>query len=275
MFEHRDFKKLVEEKNYIDALDIIASLCHNKPSDIVYLSDYINIAEKLIGSLKIQDYKKMLEDIEVCLDRYKAQRKLNQSKLDQLKILKNKFDDIKEAYKNEDLKTIEKEKQQINLKNQDILDGLKEKLLALDDVNNEKEFSIVLNSVRKLEKDLDVLSLSDDERILYDNLIDNYANKIQQLTDKFNQIALKEYNLMAIDNLHEVYEEFIKNKRKFIKHFSEYKTFLVDKLLSLDVNKLYKESNEYYNYVYSYIFNRLDNDDKYVISKLVLEVTKK
>lgn len=275
MFEHRDFKKLYENKNYRDAYEIISSLCHSKPSDIVYLTDYVNVAEKLLNTLSISEYKVMLNDIELCFDRYKAQRKLNQNKLDELKNLKEKYFQIKQAYKDLDLKNIEEEKEKITLKNKDILDSLQEKLLCLDDINEENEFSIILNSVRKLEKDLDIASLSDEERILYDNLIDNYANKIQQLSDKFNQIALKEYNLKAIDNLHEVYEEFVKNKKNFIKHFEEFKTFLIDKLLSIDVNKLYKETNEYYNYVYSYIFNRLDNNDKYLISKLVLEVNKK
>lgn len=275
MFSYRDFKKTVEEKNYKDAVTLIASIYHAHPNNLQYLKDYVIISEKLVGDISNVEYKKLISDLDLCIDKYRSQVKLNRLKLSELKELELKVQNLKDVFYREDLRNIEKQKDEIKLKNADILNLLSERLISIDSVATEDEFNLILNSVRTAEVNLDVTSMSDEERIAYDTLIDNYANKIQQLTDKFNQIALKEYNLMAIESLHEVYEEFIKNKRKIIKHFAQFKPFLVEKFLSIDVNKLYREANEYYNYVYSYIFNRLDNDDKYTISKLVLEVNKK
>lgn len=275
MFSFHDYKDLVESGSYNDAFSIIKSLVHKKINNINNLYEYVFVFQNLIETTSLDDIKEQINDFKKCVENYKTNVRLDKIKLSKLKEIDKKIFEYQTIYKNKSERLISEKEDSVKRQNTEILETLSTILTQLDDIQTEDDFNKLLLEVRRNEKELDVSSLSDEERLSYDNLIDQYANKIQELTDRFNQISLKEYNMKAIDDLHEVFNEFVHHKRKFLRNIRIYQEFIIEKMLSIDVNKLFKEANDYYNYVYSYIFNRLKGEDKYYISKLVLEVKKR
>lgn len=152
---------------------------------------------------------------------------------------------------------------------------LETELNKLDEAESEEQFDKILNEVKKAEKKLNLSTLEDSEKELYNSLIDQYANKIAIRTQEFENKSLTIYNIECLDNLKYLIETFKKGKKKLTKNYEMLEDLLINNMFCYDTNKFFQSTLEYYQYCYTYIFVRLADTEKYKMSKLALTTRKK
>lgn len=265
----------MEKDDYDKARAIILNLLQDRPSSYKYLEGYVDFIEKVFDRSDVVTKEKYLELYKKSKNRFLTYGRLGLNRLTNMDILDARIESLRSLYNEARIAFEEENKSTYKKTNEEILAYLETELNQLDEVQTEKEFDDLLDDVKKAEKKLKVSSMDEKEKDSYDRLIDLYAAKISSRTRDFENAELTRYNIECLDSLKNLMQAFRKSKRKFISHFDLLEPLLCEKMFNYDTSKLFSATSEYYEYCYSYIFTRLNNDDKYTMARLALTTAKK
>lgn len=273
MFIYQRYLELIEKKNYEEAKVILEDLMNQYPYKIKYIEACFSFVQQY-DSLPLEECKRILDILPKLYIRATSRQKMKrvseaekEAFLNDIATYSKTIDNKIEARKREILAAKKSD-------NRDILDILEAKLKELEDVQDKDLFDRILIEVKETENHLYRSRLEEEDELRYNRLIDTYSERITYLSSYFNNIDLGEYNQQALRDFKFLLDSFRKNKRKFRKHYEHLEALMSKKLFIYDVNKLYKEVLEFYNFTYNYIFNRLDLDNRYNMAKLALDTPK-
>lgn len=275
MLVYKNFEKAFESNDLKRAKTIIVNLLNDNPKNLKYLNGYVDLLEKIFEELDVMQMEKSINYFSQAENKFLTYGFLTKKKLEEINSLEARINCLKEIFYLKRTKVEEEIKSSSKKSNDEILVFLEAELNKLDDVIDEKDFDSILDKVKKAEKKLNVDSLEDNEKELYNSLIDKYASKIAIRTQEFENKALTIYNSDCLDSLRFLVETFKKNKKKLTKNFSTLEKLLAENMFCYDTNKLFQSTLEYYQYCYTYIFVRLTDLEKYQMSKLALTTHKK
>lgn len=149
-------------------------------------------------------------------------------------------------------------------KNDQIFSDLCGKINQLQKFYTEK----LVNEIASLDNQLNKNFLSETQ-------IKNYNASSEKLSNIISKRLKKEsveYNKKALSAFKEGLEEFIKDSSfKKEKERNRLKELLTVKLFSFNQEKLFPETLNYYNFVYSYIFGKLDNEGKKFMTECAID----
>lgn len=151
---------------------------------------------------------------------------------------------------------------------------LTEYKFALGKSRNQQEFNTLLEKIKVVEEQIDVSFLTEMDEKLYKELTMDYPNIINQKLNEFEKVKVKEYNKKAVSDFYQVFNEFKQNEDKYKTSMLELKRLVRTRLFSYDAGRLLNETIIYYNHVYSYIFGKLDEEGKYNLTELAIELEK-
>lgn len=151
---------------------------------------------------------------------------------------------------------------------------LTEYKFALGKSRNQQEFNTLLEKIKVVEEQIDVSFLTEMDEKLYKELTMDYPNIINQKLNEFEKVKVKEYNKKAVSDFYQVFNEFKQNEDKYKTSMIELKRLVRTRLFSYDAGRLLNETIIYYNHVYSYIFGKLDEEGKYNLTELAIELEK-
>lgn len=96
------------------------------------------------------------------------------------------------------------------------------------------------------------------------------SRKMQELEYKSN----KRYNKTAIEAYAKAYKAF-KDDESLCKNWPRLSRLASETLFAFEASRLFNETLIYYNHVYSYIFNKLDDDGKLALTGLSVDCERK
>ena len=102
----------------------------------------------------------------------------------------------------------------------------------------------------------------------YDGLTKRLSKIIEEKNKDFERQKNVQYNSDAINTYERLFKAFC-NKN------IEYNEGQIVDLFAFDTTRLFNETIVYYNYVYSFIFNRLDDESKVKMTRLAILTEKK
>lgn len=147
--------------------------------------------------------------------------------------------------------------------------------LQIERMIRERDFSEgELEKVKQFESELDHRIIKNEE-----DLFNKHKDLVMRLTEAMESdiqkpVVEKSYNLEALNKAEEVYKYFVKHEDIFSKAnvFRKEKLDMsrLTSLNQLDFNRLTNETAQYVMYVNSYIFGKLDADQKLEFSKASL-----
>lgn len=275
MFAYRHFENALALNDLKKAETIIINLINDNPKNIKYLVGYVDFIEKKFIDLDVVQMEKSLNFFTQAENKFLTYGFLTKGKLSEISELDQRIAKLKEIFYAK-RKDVEKEiKNNAKKTNEEILTFLETELNKLDEAESEEQFDKILNEVKKAEKKLNLSTLEDSEKELYNSLIDQYANKITIRTQEFENKSLTIYNIECLDNLKYLIETFKKGKKKLTKNYEMLEDLLINNMFCYDTNKFFQSTLEYYQYCYTYIFVRLADTEKYKMSKLALTTRKK
>lgn len=187
-----------------------------------------------------------------------------QNEVDNIRNEINRIEQIQIDRRVEDAK---KEQSELILK-------LTEYKFALGKSSNQQEFNTLLEKIKVVEEQIDVSFLTEMDEKLYKELTMDYPNIINQKLNEFEKVKVKEYNKKAVSDFYQVFNEFKQNEDKYKTSMLELKRLVRTRLFSYDAGRLLNETIIYYNHVYSYIFGKIDEEGKYNLTELAIELEK-
>jgi len=236
-----------------------------------YFSYLCTLAETLPSQTERQQ---LAEQAGVALAFYKENADLTESVVNKifeyqgrLETIWNEIDSVKRAHHEAALEEIRK-------KNTDYLKQvfvLKDKLSK---ASSKKEHEEILIKIHEIDLVIDKDALDTEQNAIYNSLVKECTEissaKIREMEYNDN-IA---YNQKAADSFKKAYDQFRENERKYKDHTQLF-ILTSSTLFGFDSSRFFEETKFYYQYVYSYIFNKLDDEGKYALTRYSIECDRK
>ena len=152
-----------------------------------------------------------------------------------------------------------------------ILDTIKQKL---ENAKTHAEFDKLLQEISAVDAEIDHDNLTSEQKTHYDQLnkscTDTISAKMRQLEYKDNI----DYNKKAVNAYNSAFTSFKNNESRY-KDKSQLFGLVSTTLFAYDAGRLFNETLIFYNHVYSYIFNKLDDNGKLELTKYSIECERK
>lgn len=156
----------------------------------------------------------------------------------------------------------EESAQKTVLDNDKLINSLESLYVKLQDTTNQNEFDTTIKEVSKAEESLQKGSFTVEQKDKYDALSKRYSKLVSDKMRKLQWQSDKEYNLLAAETYKNVYDSFKEDPKKYKKDTNEFHYLICNKLCSFDNSRLTNETIVFYNFVYQYIFNEVNDDLK-------------
>ena len=263
-------KENIASRHLRDALIIGQNLFYHNPGDVDIFSTYYTVlwslATEANGSTEKLQYFKQLTQVVASFS------EAVQLDDEMVEYIKSKEDSLNLLYKSIEEVKAEEEKQFVKskfLQNDKVLRTIQERISELSVVKSKAEFDSLLNTIQKLDAMLDKQYMSDSENAQYEVLTTKCSELVNIKVAAFDRQSKEEYNQRALDSYEKVYRLFRDG------NLPGNHTEVVSGLFAYDPTKLFNETLTYYNHVYSYVLSKLNDEEKYVLTKAAIHCEKR
>ena len=261
-----------------------------RPSCPKRFQSYFDSCAQIAASATAIDEKiAFTKEGEAALTLFSEKAKLNDKALSKIADSQTRLDgiyaDIAELIAKEDeARDIERAKEEERLAEENRAEARKVKkanetaLKALDEllgifrkISTQPEFDRGIAHLTELENYLQKESFDDAQSKIYTKLTNSFSKEVSDIMARIARQKDIRYNLFAIEQYRETYENFKDTKKISL---SEENKENIAQMFKYDTSRLFPESAVYYNFVYSAIFGKLNDEDKYQLTMLSVNTPK-
>jgi hypothetical protein len=266
------FEKLVTENSIWDAHTVGKNLYNKNLGDMTVFEKYFKFAV-LVASypIEIETRKYFASEAETALIFFSENAVMDTEQLSFIKKCREDLMQVTNYIKDLEFKVYSQENEKIIAENNNFLTelvSLKGKLFA---AKQQAEFDKLLLEVNRVENSLGKEFLAVEQKKLYDSLTREYSEIISKKMSDLHQKNNTEYNKTAVKDFKYVFEEFKDNEAKYKNSQSQLFALVSKRLFSYDASRLFNETLIYYNHVYSFIFTKLDDDEKFSLTQISID----
>ncbi len=261
------YEKLLSEKNWNNAYIVIKNLFNKNVGDKNVFKEFIDLNLYLAMESKDVEQRKMYanEAIEG-LTLFSENTDLNEEILNFINDVQKKINDVCTEIDNDENKLYEEANRIIEEDNEKYLNEIDEKIDELNEnISEDEKFESLLLEISKIDEGINKDFLNEEQGIKYGELI----NKLTEIQNK----KMINDNKIAIYRYRGVLKDFKLNEKKYIMYENVYtlKNVILYRLFSMNKYNLFEETSMYYNYVYQYIFSKVDDETKYKMTEWLVE----
>lgn len=182
---------------------------------------------------------------------------------------------------------IEEKRAQINLQqesaitsqNDEVLRNLKSVLASVQGCTEASQIRTYLEHAATVELGLNLSALNEKQKAVYGELKRSYENYAVRTAEQLKQAQLTGYNQQAVQRIKTFHEAFVASEKSIIdKLWSKEKPDAVrlvrEHIASINMSYLWPEVVTYFNFVYGYVFVKLEDPDKFRVTE-VMTLSKK
>ena len=260
--------------DFREAYIVIKNQYSRHPDNKELFCAYIDYTLEIAGfDMEFSDRKSYLEEAFAALNIFSESVEITEEVLE---LIKEKGDELKQSLSkiNQDENSFyEKKKVKIQTTNESILNELHELCNSIPTKQTKEEFDELLNKIAQKEERLlqDMLTNNQNEtyRMISKKCSDHISSKMEEL----NYQQLMEYNKRAAKSFKTAMDSFTDKPSKYKDkdNFGNLRNLVKTHLFSYNTKDLFNETLIYYNHVYSYIFNEVDEDLKFKLTEWSLE----
>lgn len=266
---------LIKENNIFDAQIVAKNLFCQNPGEATSFTDYFDLCLKVAAwPVEIETRTFFVGEAELALNVFSEKCKIDVSTLGIIQDSKSKLVNISNEI-NLFIQNQVKEKERATFEsNNAILSDLSKLKTKMNNVDNQKMFDQVLVEMADLEEKLDKTAISPEQNTLYISLTRDFSSLVSQKMAEISHAEDIEYNKSAADSFKKAFDLFKANEDKYKKSDSELYGLVSQYLFAFDAKRLFNECLVYYNHVYTYIFNKLDEDGKFRFTQFSFDTPK-
>jgi hypothetical protein len=269
------FNELCEELQFMNAQIVGKNLFCNSPSDkdvfCLYFDFCIEQAEK---QEEINSSSFFLSEADLALSLFCERCNMSKGIFSLIDDKREKFIETSQIVNNrihENEDAIAKQTSDNNEALIEELDGLANDLEKTSDQNEfESTISKVSNAENSLQKEL----FTQQQKERYDSISKKYSKLVTEKMREFQRQSDMDYNLRAADSFKKAYDSFRNDGSKYKKSEKDFQNLICRELCCFDAARLFTETIMYFNFVYSYIFNAVNDDLKLKMTEYSIKCKK-
>lgn len=162
----------------------------------------------------------------------------------------------------------------VNSTNDENLKKLYQLKDVLHNASTQEVFDKTLAEISLADGKINKNVLSDDQNEAYETLTKEHTDLISSKMRELEYKKNVEYNKQATDSFSKAFKFFRNDENKY-KNQTQLFSLASSTLFAYDASRLFNETLIYYNHVYSYIFNKLDDDGKFALTRYSIECERK
>ena len=246
----------------------------NPSNEDIFLKYFDYLCNFASYPIIIDERKFYANEADIALAFFTENVRISEATLQLIKECKSKLEKIiKEIISLENVIS-QKAFEEIQQKNGNELCNLAELKGKLFTASKKAEFDSLLLLVKKSESALEKDYLSPDQKELYDTLTSEYSKVVADKLAELERIENIEYNKSAVKSFKRAFDDFQLSETKYKENQSQLYSLVSDNLFGYDATRLFNETLIYYNHVYSFIFNKLDDDNKFRLTQFSIDCEK-
>lgn len=269
------FERL-KDNSIWDAQIVGKNLFCQNPGEEINFNDYFSFCVTVAAwPVEIETRTFFANEAELVLNVFSEKCNIDESKLKIIQDARSKLVAVSKDI-NDFIQTQANEQEKSAYEaNNNVLSELSKLKSEMLHVKEQAQFDDVLKKMSNFEESLDKTILDKHQTLLYNSLTRDFSALVSQ---KMAEIAHREdiqYNKKAADSFKKAFELFKTNEDKYKKSDRELYGLVSEYLFAFDAKRLFNECLVYYNHVYSYIFNKLDDDGKFRFTQFSFDTPKK
>ncbi len=267
--EYKDAGKIQE------ALLIGRNMVNKAPGDSECVNAYLDFLLMLAAKLPRTDERKSFADqANLVLSFYEENADLTDDIINNIHVYHNRLGAVVTDIAQLEQEEYEKQKRAIEATNTTQIKKLYTIKQKLENAKTHAEFDKLLQEISAVDAEIDHDNLTSEQKTHYDQLnkscTDTISAKMRQLEYKDNI----DYNKKAVNAYNSAFTSFKNNESRY-KDKSQLLGLVSTTLFAYDAGRLFNETLIFYNHVYSYIFNKLDDNGKLELTKYSIECERK
>ena len=151
------------------------------------------------------------------------------------------------------------------------LASLRDKLFT---IKTQEDFENILGEIAIVDNSLNKSIFTNKQTSIYENLTRGYSELVSKKMSELAHYEDVKYNKDAAEAFRKAFRLFKSDENKYKMHDNNLYELVARYLFAYDARRLFSETLVYYNYVYSYIFNKLDDDGKYRFTQFSFDTPK-
>lgn len=247
------FKQYLKKERISEALLVGQNILNKDINDFECFDLYFNLIMSLAKSEEEHDRERFIKQATGTLTFFAENADLNANLVEYIKCKETEIDDARKEL----LKT------EIS-KNDEALTVLKKLMAKLNEQNDKNGFEKTLNQISQVDGLIKDNYLSERQRAEYEMITNQCSELVNKKMQLFTNQERVNYNLNAIQAYENVFN-FFRNKEVVGEHKD-----IIKSLFKFDASKLFNETLIYYNHVYNYILSKMNDEEKFLITKYAI-----
>lgn len=251
------------------ALLVGQNMLNHNPGDFDCFEAYFNYLLLLAQNEKVQDAKEFLQQAAGALTFFSESVDIDEHFVELIIDKENELKRVSDVIsKKQEEITREALKQEI-IHNNDALELLEQLLEKIKNCKNQVDFKTYVNDMGKIDQSINQEMLSKRQKDKYIELTQQSSTIVSEKMAYFENVKNREYNIRAIEAYEKVFNMF-----KCGEVPEDHKE-VVKSLFLFEPSKLYNETLVYYNHVYNYVLSKLNDAEKFTMTKYAIMCEKK
>lgn len=269
------FKQYIDENRITDALLVGRNMLNKNMGNMEVFKAYFEYLCHLAHVLPaIVERQSFAEQASIALAFFSENAELDDEVVDSINAAQRELDGVNEEIATTIRALSENEEADTIKANEKMLVALINMLGKLRTANTQSDFDQILTDVNTIEFQLDKDTLNSEQSVSYNKLTKEYTDVISSKMREFERIGNIAYNKRAVDAFSSAFKKFQEAKETYNKQATKLYNLVSGSLFAFDASRLFNETLIYYNHIYSFIFNELDNDGKLALTKFSVECEK-
>lgn len=170
---------------------------------------------------------------------------------------------------------LQKERQEIRKfeleKEIDRNDAILESIVILvNDIKNksmsQQDFETMVGKISQLDQQIESNYMLERQKAHYEKITKTCSQVIEIKMSIFERERNKQYNLRALETYERIFQ--------FFKGEGAYNEQIMKEFFQFDASRLFNETLVYYNHVFSFVLSKLDDHEKFILTKAAIVVDK-
>ncbi len=245
------------------------NMVNRNPDDFACFEAYFGYLLFLAENEDIQTSKSFLQQAAGALAFFSESIDIDEYSVEFIISKENELNQVSELINQRQEEITREAVRQEVMYNNDALELLGQLLEKINNCKNQDDFNTYLNDMGRIDQSINRKRLSTGQEAMYAELTEKISDVVNSKMAYFENAKNREYNIYAIESYEKVFHMF-----KSGKVAAEHKEIL-QSLFSFDPSRLYNETLVYYNHVYSYVLDKLSDEEKFTITKFAIMCEKK
>lgn len=258
-----------------DALLVGKNMVNKHPENLEMFRAYMDLLLSLAEILpSLSERKGFAGQADVVLAFFEENADLSSDMITSIHEYKSKLEAVIASVMDEEAEKVDTDLKEIQSNNNKQIKNLYMLKQRLADAGSRNEFDGLLKEISLVDVRIEHDYMTDEQKVHYDQLNKECTACISDKMRELEHMENIAYNKNAVEAYSEAFQKFKENEGRYKNHTQLF-SMASSTLFAYDAARLFNETLIYYNHVYSYIFNKLDDDGKLALTRFSIECERK